>query len=38
MRHFKNDTYIVLDLPKTIADKVKRLRVEYGYTMSLPVE
>ncbi|MGJ9459895.1 2'-5' RNA ligase family protein [Oceanobacillus sp. CF4.6] len=38
MESFKNHTYIVLDLPKKIADKVKKIRSEYSYTMSFPVE
>ncbi|PKR78754.1 hypothetical protein CEY16_03080 [Halalkalibacillus sediminis] len=36
--NFNNATYIVLDIPENIADKVKDIRSEYDYTMSLPVE
>ncbi|SET37966.1 2'-5' RNA ligase [Salinibacillus kushneri] len=38
MEDFNKDTYIVLDLPKKIADKVKKIRSEHRYTMSLPAE
>ncbi|RCW62583.1 2'-5' RNA ligase family protein [Saliterribacillus persicus] len=38
MYSFKNDTYIVLDVPIKIADGVKRIRDQYHYTMALPVE
>ncbi|MFC7321502.1 2'-5' RNA ligase family protein [Halobacillus campisalis] len=38
MKSLKHDTYIVLDLPNKIADKVKEIRSEYRYTMSLPAE
>ncbi|MFC7063463.1 2'-5' RNA ligase family protein [Halobacillus seohaensis] len=38
MDSFTNDTYIVLDLPKKISEKIKRIRKDYHYPDVLPVE
>lgn len=38
MESFKHDIYIVLDLPEEFAEKVKKIRSEYRYPMSLPAE
>ncbi|AXI00946.1 2'-5' RNA ligase family protein [Sporosarcina sp. PTS2304] len=35
---FSNDTYIVLDLPKHISEKVKIIRENYNYPDALPAE
>lgn len=38
MEKFNKDTYIVLDLPMNISEKVMKIRSDYDYNMSFPVE
>ncbi|MBM7602446.1 hypothetical protein JOC75_000416 [Metabacillus crassostreae] len=38
MERFNKDTYIVLDLPMDISEKVMKIRSDNDYIMSLPAE
>lgn len=38
MNSFDADTYIVLDLPKQVSEKIKNVRECYNYPDALPVE